>query len=104
MAEQRHKFAREDIQRNTAQRDQRSESLFDPFEPDSVLLRRGGVWSRSQCGQGGSLAFYQFAEVLLNASVFALVLFFADGAGLVAQFQAKQCFLQLIKAALHFAV
>ena len=41
-------------------------------------------------GQGGSLAFYQIAEVLLDAGVFALVIFFADGAGLAAQFEAEE--------------
>ena len=90
VAEQGDKFSRQNIERNGAQGDQRSEALFNFVEAYAALPNGGWSGSRSGRGQGGSLAFYQIAEVLLDAGVFALVIFFTDGAGLAAQFQAEQ--------------
>ena len=55
-------------------------------------------------GQGGRSAFYQIAQELLYAGVLAGIIFFADRARLAAQFELEQTFLQLVEAALNFAI
>ena len=55
-------------------------------------------------GNALRLASHQVAERFLHAGTFARVVFFADGAGLAAQFEAEDIVFEVIEAAANFVV
>src|SRR5271154_693515 len=77
---------------------------FSTFWNDTP--REAGVDGAEVASTGNALrlAPHQVAERLFHAGTFARVVFFADGAGLPAQFQAKNIIFEVVEAAADFVV